>query len=109
MGAVADLPSRARNMIDRYNVDLKQMLTQIQRVLRPGSKATFVMGDSCLRGVFISNSEALAHAAKKVGLSETARSSRVLPSQHRYLPTPAGGALSKRMRTENIITFEKPS
>lgn len=71
-------------------------------------KATFVMGDSCLKGIFLSNSEALAHAAKRAGLCEIDRWSRNLPAQHRYLPTPAGGALSKRMRTENIITFQKP-
>lgn len=109
MGAVSDLPSRHQRMIDRYNADLKHMIFQVHRVLRPGSKATFVMGDSCLKGIFLSNSNALAHAAKEVGFRELDRRSRTLPAQHRYLPTPKGGALSKRMRTENIITFEKSS
>lgn len=107
MGAVAELPRRQQGMIDRYIVDLKQMLFQIHRVLRHGSKATFVMGDSCLKGIFLSNSEALVHIAKSVGLRKFDQWSRDLPAQHRYLPTPAGGALSKRMRTENIITFQK--
>lgn len=109
MGAVAELPHRQQRMIDRYLGDLKQMLFQIHRVLRPGSRATFVMGDSCLKGIFLSNSEALTYTAEIVGLCKVDRWSRDLPAQHRYLPTPSGGALSKRMRTENIITFQKPT
>lgn len=107
MGQVAELPKRQQRMIDRYLDDLRQMVAQVHRVLRPGSRATFVMGDSCLKGIFLSNSNALAEVASKVGLSQSDRWSRPLPAQHRYLPTPTNGSLSKRMRTENILTFRK--
>lgn len=108
MGRVDELPKRYRSMIERYIGDLKGMLSEIHRVLRRGSSATFVMGDSCLKGIFLSNSNALAQVAENVGLAQVDRWSRDLPAQHRYLPTPKNGALSKRMRTENIITFQKP-
>lgn len=107
MGATSDLPSRYHGMIERYVADIHRMLAELIRVMKAGAHATFVMGNSCLRGVFIHNSEALAVAAVKVGLSLSNRMERELPSQHRYLPTPVGGALGKRMRSEVILTFAK--
>jgi hypothetical protein len=107
MGQIGDLPSRYHGMIERYIADIHRMLAELVRVMKTGAHATFVMGNSCLRGVFIYNSEALAVAATKVGFSLYDRMERELPSQHRYLPTPVGGALGKRMRSEVILTFAK--
>lgn len=107
MGELGDLPSRFRGMTDRYVGDLYSMASEVFRVLRGGATATFVMGDSCLRGVFISNSNGLAAAAELAGLREIGRMVRELPQKHRYLPTPDGGALGKRMKKETILTFKK--
>ena len=107
MGELDTLPSRYHGMIERYVVDLHKMIGEVARVMKPQAFATFVMGNSCLQGVYIQNSEALAEAAKAVGLNETARHERDLPSGSRYLPTPESGALSKRMRKEVILTFAK--
>ena len=96
-----------KGMIDRYVVDLHAMVGEIARVLKAKAKATFVMGNSCLKGVYIENSEALARAGAMVGLNMTAKTERDLPAGSRYLPTPASGALSKRMRKEVILTFAK--
>lgn len=84
------------------------MVLEMRRVLKPGARATFVMGDSCLRGVFVRNSEALSAAATKVGLRLHERVERELPNKHRYLPTPTAGALAKRMRSEVVLTFTNP-
>lgn len=107
MGDLDELPGRFRGMIDRYVDDLFRMSQEVCRVLRQGATATFVMGDSCLRGVFISNSNGLAAAAEVAGLREVGRVVRELPQKHRYLPTPAAGALGKRMKKETILTFQK--
>lgn len=107
MGDVAELPSRHRGMINRYVSDLYAMASEVYRVLRDGAMATFVMGDSCLRGVFINNSNGLSAAAELAGLKEIGRDVRELPEKHRYLPTPTNGALGKRMRKETILTFRK--
>lgn len=107
MGELDQLPSRHRGMIDRYVADLHGMAREVTRVLRASATATFVMGDSCLRGVFINNSNGLAAAAEIAGLQEVSRNIRDLPQQHRYLPTPTHGALGKRMRRETILTFRK--
>lgn len=107
MGDIGALQSRQRNMIERYIGDLHKMMSQTYRVLRVGGSATFVMGDSRLNGVFVSNSNGLAAVAKLVGMGEVRRFERQLPIQHRYLPTPDDGALGKRMRKETILTFQK--
>jgi hypothetical protein len=85
------------------------MVSEVCRVLKPGCPATFVMGDSCLKGVFIRNSAALAVGGVMVGLGKARRRERDLPSASRYLPTPSSGALAKRMRKEVILMFRKPT
>lgn len=107
VGDVGRLPRKHQAMIERYLIDLHQMISEVARVLKSGAEATFVMGNSCLKGVYIQNSEALVAVAGHVGLQLSSRTERDLPSQHRYLPTPAIGALGKRMRKEIILTFTK--
>jgi hypothetical protein len=94
-------------MIQRYAIDLQDMLVEVERVLKLGATATFVMGNSCLKGVYIQNSEGLVAAGDLAGLTEIDRSERDLPNNSRYLPTPASGNLSKRMRKEVIVTLQK--
>lgn len=105
MGELSTLPTRYQGMIERYVIDLHKMIGETQRVLKPKATATFVMGNSCLRGVFVQNSEALVEAAKLVGFGKIVKWERDLPSSSRYLPTPEFGKLSKRMRKEVILTL----
>ena len=107
IGQIEPLPSRYHGMIERYVVDLYTMVSEVSRILKSGASATFVMGNSCLKGIFVQNSEALVASAEMVGLRIRARSERDLPSGSRYLPTPDSGSLSKRMRKEVILTFQK--
>jgi len=107
MGSLDALPRRFDRMIDRYVQDLYRMMKELVRVLRKGGSATFVVGNSCLRDVFINNAEALTKAAILCGLSISNRVERELPTQSRYLPLTASGALGKRMRTETIVSFAK--
>lgn len=106
MGEVSTLPARYQGMIERYLIDLHKMMIQVQRVLKPEGEATFVMGNSRLKGVYVENSEGLVACAKKAGLVEERRHERDLPITNRYLPTPDSGALSKRMRKEVVVTFK---
>lgn len=107
MGNLAGLSARLNGMVDRYVMDMYQMMSEVSRVLRPGRTATFVMGNSCLRGIYIENSGALAAAGDALGLKCIGNYRRPLPSTSRYLPTPAAGSLSKRMREEVILSFAK--
>lgn len=105
MIGTSDLPSRHLKMVTRYALDLHGLLEQVRRVLKAGGRATMVVGNSCLKGVFIQNAAGVAQAAELFGLKEISRSERDLPTSSRYLPI-TGEALGKRMRTETVLSFE---
>lgn len=107
MGSFDELSGRHRRMIQRYAEDLFQMVSEIARVLRDGGTATFVVGNSCLKGVFVRNAAGVSEAARMVGLTQISVVERELPENRRYLPITTGGQLGKRMRTETICSFVK--
>jgi hypothetical protein len=107
MGGFEELPARYGAMIERFAGDVLAIVTEISRVLSPTGRATLVVGNSCLKGVFIRNSDAVVAAADICGLRLLQKCERELPARHRYLPTPNDGALGKRMRTETILTFAR--
>lgn len=107
MNCDGGLPSRYLLMIERYAEDVYRMLSEISRVLRVGGVATFVVGNSCLKGSFIKNTAAVQAAAEMLGLRESRVYERELPSSSRYLPITKMGTLGKRMRTETILTFQR--
>ncbi|MEN5003238.1 DNA methyltransferase [Stenotrophomonas indicatrix] len=92
-------------MVIRYAGDLERMMHQANRVLRRGGTATYVLGNSCLKEIFIRNSEGVARAGIHAGLTLAKVAERDLPAASRYLPVTQTGSLSKRMRTETILTF----
>ena len=106
MGELDALPNKFRSMISRYVQDIHRMIAEISRVLKVGAHATFVMGNSCLRDVFIRNSAAVSTAAQHAGLSLVSETERPLPMRSRYLPM-TSASLGKRMRTETILTFAR--
>ena len=108
LGAVAELPPRTRGMIDRFLLDLYAVLSEIRRVLKSTGNATFVIGNSCIRNVFLDNAAALVVAAELLGLALVERQERDIPPMKRYLPPPRGNAsrgVMHRMRTEVVLTF----
>jgi hypothetical protein len=107
MCASKDVDARHTAMIARYSEDLYRMTSEVARVLKRSGRAVFVVGNSCLRGTFVRNSEGVASAAKIVGLKLLDKTERPLPSNRRYLPIPIAvdDPLGGRMRTETILTF----
>jgi hypothetical protein len=102
------LPPREQRFLQRYVLDLSALLTEIQRVIRPQGKAVFVIGNSCLHGIFIQNSLALQQLAEQLGFQCLSQEERELLPNRRYLPPPQASGntdLNKRMRTETILTF----
>lgn len=108
LGNLDLLPQRYQRMVDRYIVDILNMTRESARVLRSGAQATYVVGNSCLKGVYISNADAVARAAELAGMQLIDRYERELPTQSRYLPTPSQGALGRRMRVETILSLMLP-
>lgn len=102
------LSPRNQRMVERYAGDLILMLKEVERVLKPSGQVTLVVGNSCLKNVFIENSQGVTKAAELAGLALAQARERELPSRSRYLPITAHGTLSKRMRTETVMTFTQP-
>jgi len=105
------LTSRQAGMLQQYVQDMRCVLSETKRVLRPGGKAVFVVGNCNLRDTFIQNSKCIEGLAGEIGLTVGKCRSRPLPENRRYLPPPrapgAGKALKKRMREEVILTLLK--
>jgi SAM-dependent methyltransferase len=101
------MSGRHRGMVERYCEDVYRLMSEMARVLKSDGKAFLIVGNSCLKGQFIRNSEGVRRAGKMVGLRLRAKIERELPHRNRYLPMPAAGEgpLGKRMRTETILTF----
>jgi len=110
MCVTSDLARKHQIMVARYAEDLHNLLHETNRVLRQQGQAIFVVGNSCLKGTFIRNSDGVREAALINGLSVQSIIERELPQTSRYLPMPVGNdaPLGKRMRTETILSFIKP-
>ncbi len=111
-GNLDKLPDRFTQMVMKYALDMHAVLAETYRVMKPGGKTVFVVGNSRLRGVFVRNTEIIRGCAELHGLKLTDRRIRIIPSFKRYLPPPSAHArsgISGRMMEEVILTFEKPS
>jgi len=95
----------------RYSTDLIRLTSEVARVLRSNGEAVFVVGNSNLKGVFISNAEALKASARLAGLVTVSETERSLPSKHRYVPPPSSdvGSLTKRMSSETVLRLKHAS
>jgi SAM-dependent methyltransferase len=108
MGDLEQLPAKQVRMVLRYVLDMLAVMKETARVLRDDGRATLVVGNSSIRGVFLANDAAITACARQAGLRRTSRRERPLPPSRRYLPPPArtsGRQLEQRMRTEVILRF----
>lgn len=108
--ALKKLPTRQQNMIDRYALDIFTIIQESVRVLRKNGKATFVVGNSCVRKIFVENSLIVRNSCKMAGLKLIGQRDREIPQNKRYLPPPTYANVSnfeKRISTESIMVFSK--
>jgi len=107
----SELGERDRGMVRRYVKDLREVVRESYRVLKPGGKAIYVLGNCNLRDTFIENSHCVSALAKEAGFLIRSTRRRPLPENRRYLPPPgahsSGTALRKRMREEVVLTLVK--
>jgi DNA modification methylase len=110
LGEIHELPNAQQRMVDRYIMDLRAALSAAYRVLSDDGTAVFVVGNSCLRDVFVRNSDALEEVAQIIGFVLIDSTERELPAMKRYLPPPVavpGNHIEQRMRTEVVMRFHK--
>ena len=105
----SDVEPHKRNMLRRYYYDLLSITAEASRVLKPNRQATYVIGNSHIKGNEISNFELLVSAAGESGLNVVEYFSRQIPENKRYMPllNCSENGLSKRMKKEHVITFVK--
>lgn len=96
-------------MLARYVYDMLLSVEEAKRVLSPGGKAVYVVGENTVRGTFIPNAKLVSAVADVAGLTFECKYSRNLPENRRYLPPPVRGSagLNGRMRKEVVLTFTK--
>jgi hypothetical protein len=102
---------RTSLMLQRYYYDLKANASECVRVLKAKKYATFVIGNSEIQGRYVQNSELLKRASLAAGFSLVNEGTRDIPDSRRYMPINSSNdsTISKRMRTEHVITFVKTS
>lgn len=112
---LATLEEKDRNKmlaVQRYYREMKLVLREMYRVLRPGKSAVLVVGTSIIRGIDIQTGDCLAEIGKQVGLDVPAVGIRNLDRDRRMLPaSKANGSdsqIQQRMHQEYVIGFYKP-
>ena len=104
------LVGRVRRILDRYVLDIGRVLSETSRLLVDGGHAVFVVGDSRIRGVFVSNSRIVELLAESSGLELVDRNRRELQANRRYMPPPkadSGKQMQARMGYEVILKFRR--
>ena len=105
------LQARQEAILARYIDDMQRAVGETSRVLTGNGRAVYVVGENTVRGTFIHNAMIVEAVASTAGLRCTARHSRDLPANRRYLPPPSKQpettTLGNRLRREVILTFRK--
>lgn len=104
--AAIDCEALPKGVIARYAQDLLLTSLEMHRVLKRGSKAVLVVGNSTIRGNYIENDVLTRMSCEQAGFSIVDRIEREIPESSRYLPL-KGDSLGKRMRAEVVLTVEK--
>lgn len=106
------LSNRYEAILARYVDDMRISIDEVSRVLVPGGRAVYVVGENTIRGTYIPTSRILISLAESRGLHLVERRERELPPNRRYLPPPVSSApdgMNGRMRREVIMTFRRRS
>jgi SAM-dependent methyltransferase len=105
------LSARHEAILAHYIEDMRRAVSEAARVLVPGGRAVYVVGENTVRGTYIPNAQIVSAVAELSGLKIWRRRSRALPANRRYLPPPSkkstSAALDARMRREVILSFTK--
>lgn len=115
---IAESDATKSRVLRRYFVDMSASISEMQRVLRPGSAAVIVVGPSTMRGILVPTHECLADLATQAGFDVVRVAPRNLDRDRRMMParnferTSSGHGeatgIERRMHTEYVIGAVKP-
>jgi len=106
------LSRRKQAVLAHFISDMQSAIAEVSRVLVPGGKAIYVIGENTIKGTYIQNAKIITAIAENAGLKLRKYARRTLPPNRRYLPPPSKrkttAGLNGRMRREVILYFSKP-
>lgn len=110
---ISALDRRKGIVISRYYSEMKRVLTEIYRVLKPGKCAVVVVATSILRGKNTQTHLCLADIGRQVGFVVPDIGIRNLDRDKRMMPatllSQSESQIQQRMHEEYVIGFYKPA
>lgn len=109
---IAQLDRKKGLALHRYYSEMKRVLRQSWRVLRPGKAAFFVVGSSTLRGIDTRTHECLGEIGEDLGYELIGIGTRQLDRNRRMMPArrnaPKISQIEQRMHEEFVVGLLKP-
>jgi DNA modification methylase len=110
---VAEADAKKGLALRRYYSEMRRVLSEAFRVLRPNCAAVFVVGSSIMRGIDTRVQDCLSEIGQTVGFEFVGCARRQLDRDRRMLPASATlqrtSQIEARMHEEHVIAFLKPS
>ena len=104
---LAQSSPRHAKLVQRYFLDMVQVLDEVRRVLRRRHHAIFVVCPSHIRKVPIPTEEVFVELSRSASLRLKAKHSRTIDCRRRLLPYMNGNSLGARMSTEYVLVFRR--
>jgi hypothetical protein len=104
--SIRTIPNRERAIVHKYAEDANRMFAEMRRVISESGRVVLVLGDPCLRGIDVPNSNIFAWLGAKNAFKLMAEERREIPHNRRYLPiNTTSDSLSKRIKHETIQIY----
>ena len=102
--------SKAR-LLRKYLLEMKQVISEMNRVLKPGKAAVIVVGPSIMRGLEIATHEYLAEIGETLGFRVAGIQKRKIDRDRRMLPISfarnGDSMIEQRMHEEFVVGLVK--
>lgn len=109
---IRSLDPKRGQVLHRYYSEMKRVLKEMYRVLKPQKAAIVVVGSSIMRGKDTQTQNCLAEIGKSIGFHVPKIGVRNLDRNKRMMPAGAtvdsNSQIQQRMHVEYVIGFQKP-
>lgn len=109
---ISSLDKKKGLALHRYYSEMKVVLAESLRVLKPGQAAVFVVGSSIMRGINSETHHCLGEIGSSLGFDLAGIGVRSLDRNRRMMPvslnSQAKSQIEERMHQEYVIGFVKP-